>query len=813
MLCIADRSFALDNVTLKLNWTHGFQFAGYYAAKEKGYFQEAGLNVNFEESAPDSNPVPSVISEKSQFGVGTSSLLLARASGKPVVVLAVIFQHSPYVIYTAQNTDTVRALAGKKIMVEVQADELIAYLKTQGVAQDQIQRLPQSFDPNDLISGKADAISGHIFNIPYAFDLAHFSYRTFSPRDTGIDFYGDNVFTSEQELSKHPEQVNAFLQASLRGWRYALEHRDEIIELILNKYSTHYAREYLAFESDQMLPLLQSDLIDIGYSTQMRWKRIADVYAGAGMLEKNISFDEYIYVQHPISQSQPANNYWLNPKLLFLVFPFASIILLTVFILFKLKQNTRQLGILNKRDLVGNEVLKLLTAGTPLSEVLNAVIENVHANDRTSFCSIVIFDQYGKQMRISSEPELKNIGEMSSSLPPCSHTLQTGKQTIARSISNNPPCLECKPITSQIGFVSCCTEPINTSSGKTIGHMSIFHRDPHVPSHDDIKQLGYWTHLTGVAVELIQSRLLLQEQHDLIAKVSAEIPGIIFEFRMYPDGHCCFPFINEAVRKMYGLTSENLREDATPFFGFRHPDDADKLEKSVQESARTLSRWHLEYRLIIPDQGIRWRQGDAMPEKLEDGSIVWYGFITDITDRKIAEDRIIHLAQFDFLTNLPNRALLSDRLQQALSKAKREHKNLALMFIDLDNFKPINDNLGHAVGDKLLEKVAVRMLNCVRESDTLSRIGGDEFVVLLPNAESDNDAKTVADKIRQSIDAPFEIDDYTLNITISIGIAIYPEHGEDEISLSKNADSAMYQAKELGRNTVVVYRHQNKSIN
>ena len=166
------------------------------------------------------------------------------------------------------------------------------------------------------------------------------------------------------------------------------------------------------------------------------------------------------------------------------------------------------------------------------------------------------------------------------------------------------------------------------------------------------------------------------------------------------------------------------------------------------------------------------------------------------------------MARYDVLTDLPNRSLLSDRLQQALSNAKREHSNFALMFIDMDNFKPINDTFGHAIGDKLLARLALRMHQCMRESDTLARIGGDEFVVLLPNAESAHDAKIVADKIRQCIDIPFEVEDYTLNVTVSIGVAMYPDHGENEIELSKNADQAMYYAKQQGRNTVMVY-HDN----
>ena len=281
---------------------------------------------------------------------------------------------------------------------------------------------------------------------------------------------------------------------------------------------------------------------------------------------------------------------------------------------------------------------------------------------------------------------------------------------------------------------------------------------------------------------------------------------------MYPDGRTCFPFISEAVRTMYGLTPADLREDATPFFGFRHPEDAARLAASMEESARTLTRWHIEYRLTLPSQGTRWRLGDAQPEKLEDGSILWHGFITDITDRKNAEEKIRHMAQYDVLTDLPNRTLLSDRLQLALATAKREQARLALLFLDFDKFKPINDSLGHAIGDLLLKQAALRMQRCMRESDTIARIGGDEFVVLLPVIETEQDATLVAEKIRLALDKPFDIEGHVLNISASIGIAVYPQHGEDEIELSKNADLAMYYAKHNGRNTVTIYHPEMKVI-
>ena len=177
------------------------------------------------------------------------------------------------------------------------------------------------------------------------------------------------------------------------------------------------------------------------------------------------------------------------------------------------------------------------------------------------------------------------------------------------------------------------------------------------------------------------------------------------------------------------------------------------------------------------------------------------GCARDITERKASEALVQHLAHHDVLTDLPNRALLTDRLRQALAQARRDHGKLAVLFLDLDNLKPVNDTLGHAVGDLILKEVARRLREVVtRQSDTVSRLGGDEFVILLQRVNSEQDASVVADKILDSLGQPFCIDQLVIDISASIGIAIFPEHGEDVDLLLRNADAAMYRAKHEGRN-------------
>ena len=181
--------------------------------------------------------------------------------------------------------------------------------------------------------------------------------------------------------------------------------------------------------------------------------------------------------------------------------------------------------------------------------------------------------------------------------------------------------------------------------------------------------------------------------------------------------------------------------------------------------------------------------------------LIWL-FLDDRARALQTADQALQLALYDALTGLPNRKLLDERLKVALSAAQRKQCRVALLFIDLDKFKPVNDNYGHAYGDLLLKEVAKRLRACMRESDTASRLGGDEFVAVLPDIGSRADAATVAEKILHQLTQPYEISGHTFHISASIGAAIYPEDGADGKALTKSADMAMYTAKNSGRANV-----------
>jgi diguanylate cyclase (GGDEF)-like protein/PAS domain S-box-containing protein len=179
----------------------------------------------------------------------------------------------------------------------------------------------------------------------------------------------------------------------------------------------------------------------------------------------------------------------------------------------------------------------------------------------------------------------------------------------------------------------------------------------------------------------------------------------------------------------------------------------------------------------------------------------------DVSESRAMAEKMAYLAQHDFLTGLANRALLTERLAQAIGLAKRHRKQVALLFVDLDDFKRINDSMGHTVGDQLLKLVADRLVTCVRSTDTVCRQGGDEFVILLAEVEQLQDAANVADKLIASLAVPQQVGEHELKVTLSVGISVYPDDSHDVDAVMQNADTAMYQAKASGRNNYKFFRN------
>ncbi len=263
---------------------------------------------------------------------------------------------------------------------------------------------------------------------------------------------------------------------------------------------------------------------------------------------------------------------------------------------------------------------------------------------------------------------------------------------------------------------------------------------------------------------------------------------------------------SDETYRIFGLVPQQPPIVFTMFLNLIHPDDRQSLITSVSKAVDEKQPYNMEYRVVRPDGGERIVHAQAEIVSGNDGRtdrII--GTLQDVTEYRRTQERLNHLAHYDPLTGLPNRVLLQDRLSQAMVEADRRDRLVAVMFLDLDRFKIINDTLGHDVGDALLKSVAERLKSCVRAGDTISRLGGDEFTIVLANIAHVDDVAHVAQKIIASFIAPFHIDGRELFGSPSMGITLYPFDDNDIDSLLRNADAAMYHAKELGRNTFQFY--------
>ncbi|MFO1435251.1 MAG: EAL domain-containing protein, partial [Gammaproteobacteria bacterium] len=256
---------------------------------------------------------------------------------------------------------------------------------------------------------------------------------------------------------------------------------------------------------------------------------------------------------------------------------------------------------------------------------------------------------------------------------------------------------------------------------------------------------------------------------------------------------------NQACLRLLGAKSANEVLGRSPF-DFIHPSFHNVARQRIDEMTHEGKSLPFSDQKVVRLDGTSVDVEVASAPFMDNGVVALHVMLRDITERKASEERIRRLAEFDFLTGLPNRVLLHDRLQQTLSATKRHNGTFALMFIDLDRFKNVNDSLGHRIGDMLLQEVSLRLKALLRDHDTVSRQGGDEFVILLPEIKSAGDAQNVARKIVNTVSQPYRIDEHELTLTASVGITMYPKDGLEIDTLMKNADAAMYHAKNSGRN-------------
>jgi len=256
---------------------------------------------------------------------------------------------------------------------------------------------------------------------------------------------------------------------------------------------------------------------------------------------------------------------------------------------------------------------------------------------------------------------------------------------------------------------------------------------------------------------------------------------------------------SDEVYPMFGFAPGAVTPSYQLFCSMVHPDDSQRVRDGEIRCLEGEGKHDTEYRVVHSDGTVRWLRETGNIVRDDQGTPVrMIGMVRDITEEKAREQKILYQAFHDALTGLPNRVYFRILLDDALARARRNHAPLALAYLDLDRFKPINDQLGHHVGDKVLAELAKRLQQALRASDHVARLGGDEFVAILEASGTSAEAEAAAAKLHTAIDSPFTIDGHVLQIGVSIGIALYPIHGDTAETLLAHADQAMYEAKKAG---------------
>jgi diguanylate cyclase (GGDEF)-like protein/PAS domain S-box-containing protein len=312
--------------------------------------------------------------------------------------------------------------------------------------------------------------------------------------------------------------------------------------------------------------------------------------------------------------------------------------------------------------------------------------------------------------------------------------------------------------------------------------------------------------MTGVTTDISDTVALsekLRQSAELLARLTDEVPGLVYQYRLGADGRASYTYASAGIVDIFGITQAAASADAALPETVIHPDDQDTYRSSLAVSAATLTRWHLQFRVVLPGAGEHWREVDAKPRRLDDGATVWHGFVSNITEHKLLEHLLHDAAATDFLTGLPNRRQIMARMEQEFARIQRDSSALAaVMMFDLDLFKSINDRFGHAIGDEVLKHFASILQLELRKVDSVGRVGGEEFAIVLSGADME-DAARFAERVRARLAAaPMRDGDITIAVTVSIGIAaMVAEDASINNSLSR-ADAALYQAKQGGRDRI-----------
>ena len=804
---IMAQTSSVEKVGLQLGWKHQFQYAGFYIAKEYGFYQDVDLDVNIKEFDHSINIVNDVVSEHVNFGIGKSSLLIERYNGKPIVALGALYQSSPSVLVTTNPSfKSIKDIRGKRIMVTedaVRSASITSMLLSNGINGNNFVRQKHSFNYNDLIEGNTDAMACYLSNELFHLAKNNIPYQIFNPKDYGYDFYGDILFTSENEIVSNPERVRKFYAASKKGWLWAFENIEKTAQVIYDKYNTqNKSLDSLIYEGRVLKKLALVKNIDFGHISINKFNQIAEIFRLSNLLDKVGSLTTFV---------DPLN----------------------------LNRTEVKIGVLAERGIEAT-----LKRWNPLTEYLNTKLDNY-------YFTVVPLDYNQLDVDIADN---KIDFFITNTLNYVQLEHLYGASRIATLLNNNSSTQDKFSKYGGVIFTKVDNQHINSIEdikGKSFAAVDKHSFGGWIMAYDEF--INHGVTQDDIEVTFVKT-------HDAV--VEAVLKGQVESGTIRTD--TLERLVNEGKIKLSDIKVINVKSHKGfpylvstqlypewPFSKLKHTPN--KLANDVLSVLLNISPDHKVFKEIKADEWtvpLNYNAVHGLLKKLqispydfdelnlvevfEKYALIIYtimlGFILLIfrllyinklnktldgynlkldqevrirtINLKDANEKLKLLARTDPLTGINNRGYFFNQGDKYFNIAIRNKTPLHQLMLDLDFFKNINDKYGHHAGDLVLKAFTQTIVKTLRNSDLFGRIGGEEFSILLQDTSIEG-AKLFAERIRENIEAMQVIsENEVIKVTVSIGLVTLK--GEDNLhELLKKADVALYQAKTSGRNKYI----------
>ncbi|TFB22941.1 diguanylate cyclase [Filobacillus milosensis] len=458
-----------------------------------------------------------------------------------------------------------------------------------------------------------------------------------------------------------------------------------------------------------------------------------------------------------------------------------------------LKEQSKIIEMLAIEDMTLRNILEKLT------ETIDYVMPNIYS----SFC------EYNEQLHSLEKPigpqlpesyikamDGLKVGPLAGS---CGTAAYYRELVIVENIMVDPRWEDYKEIAQANGLHACWSIPVISANDELFGTLAFHSKESRKPSEDELEFLKQFGNLAAVIIDKRRS----EDELKLANRVIENSPAVIFRWQAKKGWP--IDYVSNNVNQ-FGYTPAMFIKDNIDFSMVIHPNDLPRVEAEVEEYLENhVDQYKQEYRLITADGKVRWIDDRTTVTRDDYGNLLYIeGVLIDITERKEAEQKVFYLANNDPLTGIPNRRYFKKELEKSIEQLSGKDK-LAVLYLDCDNFKQINDDLGHDAGDEFLQHLSKRLHNSLRNDDLIARIGGDEFNVLINGISIEDDVIKVAERLIRTSAEPWEVRGKIYHVTLSIGVAIAPDDGIKVDDLIRKADRALYQAKNSGKNKLMWY--------